>query len=324
MISVWGMITQSGFHNYWPPILDAIISVGGISAVAWIISNILRFYRPSQGKEWMLAGWILFFSYLCIIIAHWLLLYAFESDTEYNEFMRSTFWLRYFIANLILTCVSLITWIARQSEVEAKSKDRYNETQKLAKEAELNSIRQQLQPHFLFNSLNSIYALIGTEPAKARMMVQNLSDFLRGTLQRDTTQLVEVQDEMLHTRLYLEIEKVRFPRLIIEWKVDTKCENMRMPVLLLQPIVENAIKFGLYDMVDSVQIDIEVSCIENELNISIQNPFDPTTASTVKGTGFGLNSIRRRLFLLYGRNDLLQITIHENKFLVLIKIPEKG
>jgi len=92
--------------------------------------------------------------------------------------------------------------------------------------------------------------------------------------------------------------------------------------LLLQPIVENAIKFGLYDTTDNVLIKLTAKKEDHLLSISVQNPFDPATSTTKKGTGFGLTSIRRRLYLLYGRNDLLETKTEGNIFITTVKIPQ--
>src|SRR6185436_1417225 len=127
-------------------------------------------------------------------------------------------------------------------KTESERKQRKSDAEKLAREAELTGLRQQLQPHFLFNSLNSISALAGTKPEEARKMIQQLSDFLRGTLKKDDQQLVSLSEELQQLQLYLEIEKVRFGhRLRTEITNDERSLSLQLPSLLLQPIVENAI-----------------------------------------------------------------------------------
>ena len=98
--------------------------------------------------------------------------------------------------------------------------------------------------------------------------------------------------------------------------------SFKLPVMLLQPIVENAIKFGLYDTTGEVLIRLEATSSDNYLEITIQNPFDPETSQPLKGTGFGLSSVQRRLFLLFGRHDLLQTTKDENNFKTTLLIPQ--
>ena len=204
-----------------------------------------------------------------------------------------------------------------------ENESRKADAEKLSRETELLVLRHQLQPHFLFNSLNSISALIGTRPEEARKMIQQLSDFLRGTLKKDEQQLVQLSDELKHLQLYFDIEKVRFGhRLDSELSIDESSLNMLMPSLLLQPIVENAIKFGLYDTIGNVNISISTQAELHHLLLTIKNPYDPYTSVPKSGTGFGLKSIQRRLYLLYGRKDLLTTYQSDNIFTTLVKIPQ--
>jgi two-component system LytT family sensor kinase len=187
----------------------------------------------------------------------------------------------------------------------------------------LYNLRQQLQPHFLFNSLNSINALIGFKPDEARKMIHQLSDFLRGTLKKDDQLLVPLKDELQHLNLYLEIEKVRFGhRLQTEISCDANCNESLLPSLLLQPLVENAIKFGLYDTTGDVTVSIRAEIEEQYLIIMIQNPYDPKTSRPRKGTGFGLSGVQRRLYLIFARNDLMETHANDNIFTTIIKVPQ--
>ena len=197
------------------------------------------------------------------------------------------------------------------------------QAEKLAREAELLNLREQLNPHFLFNSLNSISALIGTRPSEARHMIHQLSDFLRGTLKKEEDIWVSLAEELNHVQLYLEIEKVRFGhRLQTEIVSETGCAEMTLPPMLLQPVIENAIKFGLYDTTDIVTISLKAVCEKNQLQITIQNPFDPQTARPRQGTGFGLTSVQRRLYLLFARNDLFSTHTEGPMFTTILTIPQ--
>ena len=154
-------------------------------------------------------------------------------------------------------------------------------------------------------------------------MIHQLSDFLRGTLKKDDQQQVTLTEELAHLQLYLDIEKVRFGhRLSAEISHDAKSGDMMLPPMLLQPIVENSIKFGLYDTTGSVTISITAKLEDGQLSISIQNPFDPQTAQTRSGTGFGLSSIQRRLYLLYARKDLIETKAENNLFTTTVTIPQ--
>ena len=180
-----------------------------------------------------------------------------------------------------------------------------------------------MQPHFLFNSLNSINALVVSEPQLARKMIQNLSDFLRGTLKTDENKNVPFSEEINLLKLYLEIEKVRFGhRLSVKFNINDDTLNLKLPPLLLQPIVENAVKFGLYNVLEDVEISVSAQFQNNLLTIKITNPFEDDASQTRKGEGFGLSLIQKRLQLIYHRSDLLNIEKNNTSFTTIILIPQ--
>lgn len=193
----------------------------------------------------------------------------------------------------------------------------------LHKEAELFNLRQQIQPHFLYNSLNSINALIAVTPDKAQEMVGKLSDFLRASVKKDAQLFIALEEELKYIENYLAIESVRFAdRLHIQY--ENKIEGAAfLPSFLLQPILENAIKFGLYGNLGEVTIAIRMKIQDGLLVLEVENPFDETL-KTLPGTGFGLKGIARRLYLLFGRNDLLETETENHQFITRIKIPQEN
>jgi two-component system LytT family sensor kinase len=254
---------------------------------------------------------------------HWALLEIFQGQPDYISFLDRSVLMRYLFDWLMIAFVSLLSWIWFFLREQNENEKRKQDAEQLSRDAELSTLRQQLQPHFLFNSLNSISALAGSQPEEARKMVQQLSDFLRGTLKKDDKQMVTLEEELLHLQLYLDIEKVRFGhRLKTEIKKDDNLLGEQLPSLLLQPVVENAIKFGLYDTTGETIITVEAKKENNMLILEVKNPFDPVTSSSRHGTGFGLSSIQRRLYLLFSRNDLLSTTQQANIFITTIKIPQ--
>lgn len=264
----------------------------------------------------MMAVWL--------TLTRWLIHVSVNHFYEYDEFLKNSLPIRGSIGFLILGCIALVSVIWFTSEEQKETEQRKTDAEKLAKDAELFKLRQQLQPHFLFNSLNSINALIGSRPQEARKMIQQLSDFLRGTLRKEEHQWVSLKEELQYLQLYLDIEKVRFVnRLSTIVEKDVAAEQMKLPALLLQPIVENAIKFGLYDTTGEAVIRITADASDNSLLIRVENPFDPETSSSKTGTGFGLRSVQRRLYLLFGRNDLLTTETKENTFITIVKIPQQ-
>ena len=303
--------------------LDSLVSNGLLAAFTILLVNNLRLYRPKKGK----------YIYIIIICAakaglwtamvKYAMINIIPGETEYLQFLNKFMFIRFDIALLIILCVALICELYYTLDEQKDSEHRKTDAEKLAREAELYKLRQQLQPHFLFNSLNSISALITIQPAQARKMIQQLSDFLRGTLKKEEKQWMSLEDELQHLQLYLEIEKVRFGhRLNTAVNSDETAGKLQMPSMLLQPLVENAIKFGLYDTTEPVTISIAATHENNYLIITIQNPFDPETSSPKQGTGFGLSSVQRRLYLLFARTDLLNTRYTDNQFTTVIKIPQ--
>ncbi len=304
-------------------IWDSFVYNSLLAACAIFISIILFFYKPVNKSLWISLSMVLTLTYFWINVSEYLSYNYISNDSIYRNFVDQSTPIR-FIFGLMINIASLgISWFWYGIE-EQKDQDKRRQTiEDLAKEAELISLRQKLQPHFLFNSLNSISALIVVKPDQARTMIHQLSDFLRSTLKQEENKKVSIEEELEQLELYLSIEKVRFGHRLNT--IINKSDNASgsMPAMLLQPIVENAIKFGLYDTTGEVTIQIDVKLENNQLCICVKNPFDKETRSANdKGTGFGLNSIKRRLYLLYSRNDLLQTSEEENNFITKLCIPQ--
>jgi len=307
--------------------LDSVAMNLQLLACCWMVSNIFRFYLPQKELYWYILFLSLFLSGLIlpgIRLTVKPFLTGDDNAETYLAFLSKSYWVRFGVSFLLIGCMTIISVLWYTLEEEQENQKRKSDAERLAKEAELYKLRQQLQPHFLFNSLNSISALVGSQPAEARKMIQQLSDFLRGTLKKEEQQWVKLEEELQSLELYLEIEKVRFGyRLTTDIEKEEACNDMKLPPMLLQPIVENAIKFGLYDTTDAVTIHIKASVLNNHLQIMVQNPYDPETSYPKQGTGFGLNSVKRRLYLLFARNDLLETKTEDHLFTIFIKIPQK-
>ncbi len=318
----WSILSGFGFKQA-DIVTDSAVSTILLGGSCLLVLNNMRYYLPRREKYWYIFTVSAVLSLLWVAAVRGMLYLIFKGDASYLTFLKQSTVIRFGFGFLVTGCVSAISllWFTQRQQMEGDS--RQKEIEKLAKDAELFKLRQQLQPHFLFNSLNSVNALIGSQPEKARHMIQQLSDFLRGTLKKEEHQWHSLQEEMQYLQLYLDIEKVRFGhRLLTAVEADEAAAQCRLPALLLQPVVENAIKFGLYDTTGEVCIAIKASQQNNALQLSVQNPYDAETALPVKGTGFGLASVQRRLFLLFGRNDLLKTTAAANTFITTITIPQ--
>ncbi len=304
-------------------VTDSIVSNVLLAICCIFISNNMKYYLPRREKYWYILVVSITVSFLWILAQQGVMWMVFKEGDTYVDVIRASWGIRFGAGFLLISSMSMFSllWYSQQEQKEMEQ--RKIETEKLTKEAELFKLRQQLQPHFLFNSLNSISALTGSNPERARHMIHQLSDFLRGTLKKDEQQLNTLEEELQYLQLYLDIEKVRFGhRLQTEIIFKDEVLNLKLPALLLQPVVENAIKFGLYDTTGEVLIKLQAVMEKNDLRIIVQNPFDPETAQPMKGTGFGLSSIQRRLFLLFARHDLLQTEKQDDHFITTILIPQ--
>ena len=288
----------------------------------FVLEQIFGFYIPKGGYSWLLLVLPLLLSLAGVYAHRFLLQWVFEDELEYIEFLKDHIFLRWAFLAIAEIFVSMIAIVVSKLEQQEQTRQREALMAELSREAELTQLRQQLQPHFLFNSLNSINALVVSQPKKAREMVLQLSEFLRGTIRKDHQQWLSLEEELNYLKMYLEIEKVRFGhRLEVDFELDEETKFMLLPQLLVQPLLENAIKHGLYGRIGEVKITLESRKESNYLFLKITNPFDPE-ATSPKGTGFGLSSIERRLFLLFGRKDLLETMIENHTFSVELKIPQ--
>lgn len=306
---------------------DALLSNFLLALICYALTFTLRSYQPGASRSYYLIFWVFILALFCVSTTQGLLKFMFSENVSYQVFLRTAFYMRLYISILMIGTSVLLSWMWNFMNERKEDESRRMENIRLVREAELISLRQQLQPHFLFNTLNSISALTLGEPGKARQMIQQLSDFFRMTLKKSELQMVTLEEELEYLELYLDIEKVRFGyRLETLVNCGEETLKMKLPALLLQPIVENAIKFGLYETLDTVRINITSSIRDSFLVLSVENPYDPTVSAMKEGTGFGLKGVSRRLNLLFFRNDLLQLSSEGERFTVTLKIPlhEKG
>ncbi len=200
------------------------------------------------------------------------------------------------------------------------------ESEILARAAELKALKSQLNPHFLFNSLNSISALTSVDAARARDMCIRLADFLRTSLRLGECGSVRFTEEMELARMYLDVEQVRFgKRLRVSMNADPECANCQVPPLLVQPLVENAVKHGIATMADGGEISLRAAWTGGGIQFEIENPYDPE-APVVNSGGIGLRNVRDRLNAKYGSAASLEIEPQIGKYKVTLRIPctEKG
>lgn len=193
----------------------------------------------------------------------------------------------------------------------------------IVKQAELDNLRSQINPHFLFNSLNSVSSLTITSPEKAQEMIIKLSDFLRYSISHSNENVSTLKMELDNIRRYLDIEQIRFgSKLIQEYDISENCLSKEVPAMLLQPLYENAIKHGVYESTEPIKIKTSCFMHNDMLVLTIANDFDPNARSR-KGSGIGLRNIKERLNLIYGGIAVLKIKKEEQIFTAELFIPQK-
>jgi sensor histidine kinase YesM len=220
-----------------------------------------------------------------------------------------------FLLAVVLHYLLLTTEASREAETEALK------YQLLSRDAELKTLRAQLHPHFLFNSLNSINSLIGSDAAAARRTCVLLGDLLRRSLTLGAKERIPLGDELSLAESLLSIEKVRFgERLVFQTQVDEEARACQVPPLLLQPLVENAVTHGISSLLDGGEVRIEGRLEGAVLQLSVENPRDPESPPRA-GAGVGLPNVKRRLAALYGKDGRVRTSEGKDRYRVEITLP---
>ena len=261
---------------------------------------------------------------LWLTSSYFLLQNLFEENAPYIQFLKDSIPWRvitgmFYYLFFILFYYVILYYEDLQDKLRVES-----ELQNLVKEAELNALKSQINPHFLFNSLNSISSLTMTAPEKAQEMVIQLSDFLRYTLSHDKNEKASLEQEFQNLQRYLAIEKIRFgKRLNFVSNIEEDCLEVEIPNMILQPLLENAIKHGVYNSTEEVLVELNCKTENGYIVLEICNEYDPEAVKK-KGQGIGLLNIRKRLQLIYQRQDLLSIQAEKMVFTATLRIPRNS
>jgi two-component system sensor histidine kinase AlgZ len=222
---------------------------------------------------------------------------------------------------LIYLAAVTIHYLTLEVEASREAEESALRYQVLAREAELRAFRSQIDPHFLFNSLNAVASLCGSRPSDARDMAQRLADFFRLALRIGSRERVPLSEEFELVSHYLAIEKVRFgDRLMTTIYVDEAAGRWPVPPLLLQPLVENAVRHGIASLVDGGTIALSAKAADGVLHIRVENPTDPDRSSQ-RGESIGLQNARGRLAAISGGRASLRAEEGEGRFIVDIEVP---
>jgi sensor histidine kinase YesM len=242
-------------------------------------------------------------------------------DAGYLRFLEQSVTIRAFSGGMYYIILTAIFYLILNYRELQQQKEREAQFTAQLREAELSMLRSQIRPHFLFNSLNSISSLTLTSAEKAQEMIIKLSEFMRYSLNFPDESMSTLERELYHIQLYLDIEKVRFgEKLDFVREVDDKCLAIPLPAMILQPIIENAVKYGVHESTGKNRLLLRTLCDSDYLKITIQNDYDPD-AVFKKGTGTGLNNVAKRMQTAYGTKNLVKIHKENNIFTVELRIP---
>ena len=239
--------------------------------------------------------------------------------------LRPSLLLLFFGLGALLYCLAAAVHYLLLEFVRARmAEQRGLEAQLMAQEAQLRMLRTQIDPHFLFNSLNSISALTSINPASARTMTVELASFFRQSLSMEAHKKIRLQQELVLIRHFLAIEQVRFgERLQVQEAVDDAALECLLPPMLIQPLVENAVKHGIGGLMDGGVIEIVARRAGSLLQIAVRNRVDDEPAPT-RGNGIGLDNVRQRLLGAYGHQASVHWARQDGSFEVNISMPAQA
>jgi len=263
----------------------------------------------------------IFSSGLWILLIYLFMVPIARMDNKYENYFYHTLHWRFIVGIMLYAVVvSFYYVISYYSELQERSV-KESELKNLVTQAELKSLKFQINPHFIFNSLNSMSALTEIDPKKAKEMIIKLADFLRYILATNEREKNKLSEELKNIRLYLDIEKIRFEdKFNYTEQIDDECGKAEIPNMILQPLFENVIKHAVYETLDKVHLTLNCSFDDGYLKIQLQNNFDDSSKPK-KGTGVGLKNISDRLYLIYHRNDLMEVKKEKDIFSVTLFIP---
>ena len=240
---------------------------------------------------------------------------------EVAEQFKSSFPILFGAGVLLYLLTTAVHYLLIAFEASRNAERRALELKVLAHEAELRALRAQIDPHFLFNSLNSISALTTQDPSSARTMCILLGEFLRKSLKLGAMERISLSEEIELITNFLAIEQIRFgSRLKVDLAIGQGTENCSVPPLMLQPLIENAIKHGISQLADGGTIELESVRRGSHLSITVRNPVDEDQRKS-PGNGIGLQNVKHRLSNLYGNDGRVDVTEKDGQFSVELELP---
>ncbi len=324
--AIYFLLISIGLNiSYGIALVDSIVSNFLLAALGlsyWYPASFIPFEKSNVTKILVtyIVGGILS-STIWLFVVYNIMVKGLNAPNDYifffNESIAWRFLIGFLFYYLITTFYYVIIYYSRFNERIVEESALRN----LVTESELKSLKFQINPHFIFNSLNSMSALTTIDPDKAREMILKLADFLRYTLANNEKQKNKLSDELKNIKRYLDIEKIRFEdKFEYVEDIQADCSDITVPNMILQPLFENAIKHAVYETLDTVTLKLTCNKDENFLRLSVENDFDEES-NNKKGTGIGLKNIQNRMELIYHQSNLMEIIKSDHLFKVNLYIP---
>jgi len=303
-------------HNLWFSFLDLLVQAGvrAIALALWTppifyLAEKCVSYSANRFRYVLLWGLgaapfvLLHLAILCLVIPP----YVSRSFQAWLEIVRTSFADDTLVYIAMVVAAHAYVYLKRVRRQEA---EKYEYQQALAA-SELQALKMQLQPHFLFNTLHGIATLADEDPKTAKAMIIKLSNLLRAALERDSSDLIPLESELKFAREYLDLQKMRFgSRLKIEWAVAPETYQLLVPQMILQPLVENAIQYGIAPLREGGWLEVATDAENGILNIRVRNSAGGKPSN---GTGVGLRNVEARLKYLYSGEASLHLAIAEDR-----------
>jgi len=321
-VSVYMGMVKDGIPLRWA-LLDA-----GVFYAWFFVLGLSMWYFVCHTWSLRLSFWHLFSIHLVAVICmtviwiaggYGLLSMIFGEEPSYLTYLENTMIWR-FLGGMFYFILTVLSYFLFLSMDDRKQRMESEQTLRDSlREAELELLKSQINPHFLFNSLNSVSLLTLTNSEKAHQMIVALSEYLRYSISGKHDTLATLRTEIDNVNRYLEIERIRFGnRLRIEFQCDESCYPVPVPAMLLQPLYENAIKHGVYESTGQVEIRTSIAMHGDFMEIIIANNFERANSSK-KGAGLGLRNVQDRLRMVYG-SDIARMHTEKTEQLFTARI----
>lgn len=329
-IGIWAALFAAHFFGilffFEPPLgpaaVDSVIHFAFFGVLVWGCSFLIRYIdvseRPTFASIFNLAAASLVCSLIWLFSGYALMNLLFKGNDNYIAFYDAFFNIRLFEGMLMFTImVSVLLMIQYREKMNQADLEEAN-LKNLVHESRIQALNSQINPHFLFNSLNSISAQTVIDPDKAREMLSQLSEYLRYNLESEKQSLVPFEKELENAFKYMEIERIRFgKRLDFAYRIQGEARSFLVPRMLLQPLFENIIKHGVEQSTDPIHAELKVEIQGEDFVLSLENQYEESKSG---GSKLGLRNLEERLIVHFGQGFNFQSIGENGMFKVFLMI----